>query len=158
MKRLILALAILAIAGHVARAFDDTITNNIPDYAYVPALTEDAGTTGLDTNLAYVALPLTWFEPFLTASTASNGVTGSYRTLVFAFNKAAYDRYVDLGDDVPQRHSVNESVNASSEGWIRFSHRVQTDVNITGLGVVAETTTTSTTSTTTTSSSTTTAP
>ena len=138
MKRIMAFLLIGLLATGARAAYVDTVATNIPNYVFIPSgllATNTMTSLGMSSNIAYVCIPATNFT-YLTEATA----VSSYRSVVFGFVKSAYARITVLtaATNQPSRLKMVEGVRPTTDGDVKFTYSVETDVDVSTAGVVDE--------------------
>jgi len=135
MKRVILlALIALALAPAAQAAYTNAIQDNIYWYEYVPAdATQGTGYTGLNSNQDWVCFSRANVAYFAASQAVETGAISDMKALFFGLGEMMYDVLVDLDatNAAPSKLTINKSVRSSSTADIKFTHTIETDLDLT---------------------------
>jgi hypothetical protein len=130
MKIVLAMLAMLAVAVAGARAADDVLTNYVAGYVGVSATSTNAGDTGLATNTAYLAFPLSAFSANLSTARMCTA-TGSFSQVVFALTQGFYSQLA-AATNPPTGLKMGRQTIASERGDFEVVLQVRAVVTVTG--------------------------
>ncbi len=125
---LVAVVMLVAVQVSNGQGWTDEINSNVTGYVYIPVATTNFTETSLATGTAYVCWPLAdFFSGSLDANYASeNGVSSSYRRLVYAISKTVEDYITGLAaSNRPTYLTVKESIGGSGAN-VSFTHRFTT--------------------------------
>jgi len=140
MKRTVTAVAVLAavlLAGK-AEAIDVTITNWIPNYQYIASTNSNVGTTGIETNTAYVCFPLT--DISLATNDAAEA-SGDIRELIYRLVEYWHGQFeAAASTNRPTKLLISESGTyvGGTNSQLTIGHVFQSALGLPGMNVLDE--------------------
>jgi hypothetical protein len=93
MKRLLFTVHCLLFTVHCSLASPNAVTNYIPGIVVTTQGWDSVESSGLDTNLQYLCIPVASL-PSATAAQLGGDGTGDVRRLIYAINDITYTNYV----------------------------------------------------------------
>jgi hypothetical protein len=133
-KLAILALLAIMLAPAAQAAYTNAIQDNVYWYEYVPAdPTQGTGYTGLSSNQDWVCFSRSNVAYFAASQAVETGALSDMKSLFFGLGEMMYDVLADLEatNAAPSKLTINKSVRSSSTADIKFTHTIETDLDLT---------------------------
>jgi len=160
MKKLLVIAAALCIGASTAKAeWTNEIVHHIPSYRMVTFTNVSAGGTtagftsatadsyatagtAVSTNVAYILIPVASVN-FLTEAQASHSAVtnngASWKSLTFGLVDTLFEQYDGLAStDQASKQRLTRTVRTVSGSDLKFTHTIETDVNIGSASTVAD--------------------
>jgi hypothetical protein len=132
-KLALLALLVIAFAPAAQAAYTNAIQDNVYWYEYVAINGTANGDTGLATNQDWVCFSRSNVAFFAASQAVETGANSDMKSLFFGLGEMMYDVLADLSatNAAPSKLTINKSVRSSSTADIKYTHTIETDLDLT---------------------------